>query len=126
MITNQRWSNYLVAKTRIKICKWDILGVLKKYSKKILLQLRNGQSRLTFNAGNAKFMLLKTKQMSVWHKLKDQKIKIPWEGIKLKRLSKWKLLDTITDKNLTMSSHISKILKNSYSHLSILCQLHRR
>ena len=65
-------------------------------------------------------MLLTTKQMSVWRKLKSEQIKICCNGIKLERVSEWKPLHIIIHENLMLSRHILKILKNFYSHLSIL------
>ena len=65
-------------------------------------------------------MLLTTKQMSGWQKLKDKQFKICCNGIKLEGIREWKLLDITSDENLTLSSHTSEILKNSYLHSTIL------
>ena len=63
--------------------------------KRYYLNLWIGQSRLhlwigqsiVFNTDKAKLMLLTTKQISVWHKLKDEEFKICCNGIQVKRVN---------------------------------------
>ena len=38
----------------------------------------------------------------------------------LERVTEWKLPTLTIDENLTLNNHISKMLKDPYSHLSIL------
>ena len=53
------------------------------------------------------------------------KFKICSNSIKLERVSKPKLLGITIDEHLRLSSHTSKLLKNSYIHLSVLKKLRR-
>ena len=65
-------------------------------------------------------MLIASKQLSARHKLKDEQLQIRRNSTDLERVTEWKLLGLTTDENLTRNNHISKMLKDSYSHLSIL------
>ena len=65
-------------------------------------------------------MLIASKQLSVRHKVKDEQLHICCNNTELERVTEWKLLGLTIDENLTLNNHISKILKYSYSHLSIL------
>ena len=78
------------------------------------------ETNLVFNTGKTKFMLIASKQLSVRHKLKDEQLQIRCNSTDLERVTEWKLLGLTTDENLTRNNHISKMLKGSYSHLSIL------
>ena len=70
-------------------------------------------------------MLILSKQLSVRHKLKDEQLQICCNNTELERVTEWKLLGLTIDGNLTLNNHISKILKDSYSHLNILKKLKR-
>ena len=78
------------------------------------------ETKLVFNTGKTKFMLITSKQLSVRHKLKDEQLQIRCNSTDLERVTEWKLLGLTTDEDLTLNNHISKMLKDSYSHLSIL------
>ena len=65
-------------------------------------------------------MLIASKQLAARHKLKDEQLQIRCNSTDLERVTEWKLLGLTTDENLTRNNHISKMLKDSYSHLSIL------
>ena len=78
-----------------------------------------------FNNGKTKFMLISSNQLSARHKLKTEQLQICFNNIELERLTERKLLGLTIDGNLTLNNHISKILKDSYSHLSILTKLKR-
>ena len=83
------------------------------------------ETNLVFNTGKTKIIFIASKQLSVRHKLKDEQLYICFYNTELERVTKWKLLGLTTDENLTLNNHISKILKDSYSHLSILKKLKR-
>ena len=70
-------------------------------------------------------MLILSKQLPVRHKLKDEQLQICCNNTELERVTEWKLLGLTIDGNLTLNNHISKILKDSYSHLNILKKLKR-
>ena len=78
------------------------------------------ETKLVFNTGKTKFMLITSKQLSVRHKLKDEQLQIRCNSTDLERVTEWKLLGLTTDEDLTLNNHISKMLKDSYSHLRIL------
>ena len=80
---------------------------------------------LVFDNGKTKFMLIASKQLSVRHKLKDKQLQICCNNTELERVTEWKLLGLTIDENLTLNNHISKMLKDSYSHLNILKKLRR-
>ena len=63
--------------------------------------------------------------MSTRHKLKNEQLQICCNTTEPERITEWKLLGLTIDGNLTLNNHISKILKDSYSHLSILKKLKR-
>ena len=65
-------------------------------------------------------MLITSNQLSARHKLKDEQLEICCNNTELERVTEWKLLGLTIDENLTLNNHISKMLKGSYSHLSIL------
>ena len=83
------------------------------------------ETNLVFNTGKTKFMLILSKQLSVRHKLKDEQLQICCNNTELERVTEWKLLGLTIDENLTLNNHISKMLKDSYLHLSILKNLKR-
>ena len=58
--------------------------------------------------------------MFVRHQPKDEQVKICCNHITLERVSEWKLLGVTIDENLTLNKHVSLLLKNCYSYLSIL------
>ena len=70
-------------------------------------------------------MLITSIQLSARHKLKDEQLQICCNNTELERVTEWKLLAVTIDENLTLNNHISKMLKDSYSHLSILKRLKR-
>ena len=78
------------------------------------------ETNLVFNTGKTEFMLIASKQLLARHKLKDEQLQICCNNTELERVTEWKLLGLTIDENLTLSNHISKMLKGSYSHLSIL------
>ena len=83
------------------------------------------ETNLVFNTSKIKFMLIASRQLSVRHQLKDEQLHICCNNTGLERVTEWKLLGLTIDENLTLNNHISKILKDSYSHLSILKKLKR-
>ena len=83
------------------------------------------ETNLVFNIGKTKLMLIASKQLLTRHKLKDEQLQICCNNTELERVTEWKLLGLTIDENLTLNNHISKILKDSYSHLSILKKLKR-
>ena len=69
-------------------------------------------------------MLIASKQLLARHKLKDEQLQnICCNNTEIERVTEWKLLCVTIDENLTLNNHISKILKDSYSLLSILKKL---
>ena len=78
------------------------------------------KTNLVFNTGKTKFMFISSNQLSARHKLIDEQLQICCNNTELERVTEWKLLGLTVDENLTLSNHISKMLKGSYSHLSIL------
>ena len=78
------------------------------------------ETNLVFNTGKTKFMLITSNQLSARHKLKDEELQICCNNTKLERVIEWKLLGLTIDENLMLNIYISKMLKDSYSHLSIL------
>ena len=68
-------------------------------------------------------MLIASKQLSARHNIKDEQLQICCNNTKLERVVEWKLLGLTIDENLTLNNHISKMLKDSYSHLRILKKL---
>ena len=107
----------------VSIVKFEQIKFEKELKKDITsIAEWSNETNFVFNTSRTKICSTCNKQMSVWQKLKDEKFKIYCNGIKLERVSEWELFDigrTINE-NLTLSSHISKILENSYLHLSIL------
>ena len=74
----------------------------------------------------AKQNLCLSHQNSCRHdKLKDEQLQICCNNTELERVTEWKLLGLTIDENLTLNNHISKILKDSYLHLTILKKLKR-
>ena len=63
-------------------------------------------------------MLIASKQLSVRHKLKDEQLHFCCNNTELERVTERELLGLTIDENLMLKNHISKILKDSYSHLS--------
>ena len=83
------------------------------------------ETNLVFNTSKTKFMFISSNQLSARHKLKDEQLQICGNNTELERVAEWKLLGLTIDENLTLNNHISKMLKDSYSHLSILKKLKR-
>ena len=83
------------------------------------------ETNLVFNTGKIKFVLIASNQLSSRHKLKDEQLQICCNSTELERVTEWKLLGLTVDENVTLNNYISKMLKNSYSHLSILKNLKR-
>ena len=83
------------------------------------------ETNLVFNTGKIKFMLISSNQLSARQKLKDEQLQTCCNNTEIERVTEWKLLGLTIDENLTLNSHISKMLKDSYSHLSILKKLTR-
>ena len=101
--------------TRIKELKKDLTSIAKWPTK----------TNLVFNPSKTKFMLTVSKQLSVRHKLKDDQLHICCNNTELERVTEWELLGLTIDENLRLNNHISKILQDSYSYLSILKKLNR-
>ena len=78
---------------------------------------------LAFNNGKTKFTLISSNQLSARHKRKDKQLQICCNNTELQRVSKWKLLGLNIHENLTLKNDISKILNDTYSHLSVLKNL---
>ena len=70
-------------------------------------------------------MLISSNQLSARHKLKDEQLQMCCNNTELERATEWKLLGLTIDENLTLNNHISKMLQDSYSQLSIL-KKHKR
>ena len=83
------------------------------------------ETNLVFNTGKTEFMLIASKQLLARHKLKDEQLQICCNNTELERVTEWKLLGLTIDENLTLNNHISKMLKDSYLHLSTLKKLKR-
>ena len=83
------------------------------------------ETNLVFNTGKTKIMLIASKQLLARHKLKDEQLQICCNNTELERVTEWKLLGLTIDENLTLNNHISKMLKDSYLHLSTLKKLKR-
>ena len=83
------------------------------------------ETNLVFSIGKTKLMLIASKQLLTRHKLKDEQLQICCNNTELERITECKLLGLTIDENLTLNNHISKILKDSYLHLSILKNLKR-
>ena len=83
------------------------------------------ETNLVFNTGKTKFMLITLNQLLAQHKLKDEQLQICSNNTELERVTEWKLLGLTIHENLTLNNHIPKLLKDSYSHLSILKKLKR-
>ena len=81
------------------------------------------ETNLVFNTGKTKFMLIASKQLSAGHKINDEQIQICCNNTELEKVTEWELLGLTINENLTLNNHISKMLKDSYSHLSILKKL---
>ena len=58
--------------------------------------------------------------MSKHHQLKEEKINIKCNNITLERVPEWKLLGITLDELFQHDKHISILLKDCYSSLSIL------
>ena len=83
------------------------------------------ETNLVLNTGKTKIMLVAPKQLLARHKLKDEQLQICCNNTELERVTEWKLLGLTIDENLTLNNHISKMLKDSYLHLSTLKKLKR-
>ena len=82
------------------------------------------ETNLVITTGRTKFILIASKQLLARHKLKDEQLQnICCNNTEIERVTEWKLLCVTIDENLTLNNHISKILKDSYSLLSILKKL---
>ena len=83
------------------------------------------ETNLVLNTGKTKIMFVASKQLLARHKLKDEQLQICCNNTELERVTEWKLLGLTIDENLTLNNHISKMLKDSYLHLSTLKKLKR-
>ena len=70
-------------------------------------------------------MVILTPQMSKRHQLKEEKINVKCNNITLERVSEWKLLGITHEEHFHLDKHISKLLKDCYSSLSMLKKLKR-
>ena len=80
-------------------------------------------TNLVFSSAKTKVMIISTTQMSNHHQLKEEKISVKCNIIP-ERVSQWKLLGITLDKKF-LDKHISKLLKDCYSSLSMLKKLKR-
>ena len=83
------------------------------------------ETNLALNTGKTKFMLITWNQLSAQHKLKGEQLQICCNNIEIGRVTEWRLLGLTIDENLTLNNYISKMLKDSYSHFSILKKFKR-
>ena len=70
-------------------------------------------------------MVILTPQMSKRHQLKEEKINVKCNNITLERVSEWELLGITHEEHFYLDKHISKLLKDCYSSLSMLKKLKR-
>ena len=63
--------------------------------------------------------------MSKHHQHKEDKINAKCNNIALKKVSEWKLLGITLDEHFQLGKHISKLLKDCYSSLSMLKKVKR-
>ena len=80
-------------------------------------------TNLIFNSAKTKVMVISTPQMSKHHQLKEERLYVKCNNITLERASEWKLLGITLAEHL--DKHISKLLKDCYSSLSMLKKLKR-
>ena len=78
-------------------------------------------TNLVFSSAKTKVMIISTTHMSNHHQLKEEKISVKCNIIP-ERVSQWKLLGITLDKKF-LDKHISKLLKDCYSSLSMLKKL---
>ena len=124
---NSNCIQYADDSTLYRSCKINEKDTCIKELKKDLTSIAKWsiETNLVFNTGKTKFMLISSNQLSARHKLKDEQLQICCNNTEIERLTEWKLLGLTIDENLTLNNHISKMLKDSYSHLSILKKLKR-
>ena len=95
--------------------------------RKISTLFRDGQviQILFLTLPKQKVMAISTPQMSKHHQLKEEKINVKCNNITLERISEWKLLGITLEELFHLDKHISKLLKDCYSSLSMLKKLKR-
>ena len=81
------------------------------------------KTNLVITTGKTKFILIASKQLLARQKLKDEQLQICCNNTELERVTERKLLCVTINESLTLNNHISKILKDAYSLLSILKKL---
>ena len=77
-----------------------------------------------FNSAKTKVMVILTPQMSKHHQL-EEKINVKCNSITLERVLESKLLGVTLDEHFHLDKRILKLLKDSYSPLSLLKKLQR-
>ena len=85
----------------------------------------SSDTNLIFNSAKTKVMVITTLQMSKHHQLKEEKLNVKCNNVTLERVSEWKLLDITLREHFHLDNHISKLLKDCYSSLSMLKKLKR-
>ena len=85
----------------------------------------SSDTNLIFNSAKTKVMVISTPQMSKHHQLKEEKLNVKCNNITLERVSQWKSLGITLDEHFHLDKHISNLLKDCYSSLSMLKKLKR-
>ena len=80
----------------------------------------SSDTNLIFNSAKTKVMVISTPQMSKHHQLKEEKLNVKCNNITLERVSQWKSLGITLDEHFHLDKHISNLLKDCYSSLSML------
>ena len=80
----------------------------------------SSDTNLIFNSVKAKVMVISTPKISKHHQLQKEKLSVKCNNITLERVSEWKLLGITLDEHFHLDKHISKLLKDCYSSLSML------
>ena len=116
---NSNYIQYADDSTLYRSCKINQTDTCIKELEKDLTSIAkwSTETHLAFNTGKTKFMLIASKQLSVRHKLKDEQLHFCCNNTALERVTERELLGLTIDENLMLKNHISKILKDSYSHL---------
>ena len=117
---NSNYIQYADDSTLYRSCKINQTDTCIKELEKDFTSITkwSTETHLVFNTGKTKFMLIASKQLSVRHKLKDEQLHFCCNNTELERVTERELLGLTIDENLMLKNHISKILKDSYSHLS--------
>ena len=86
--------------------------------RKISILFRDGQV--------IQIVFLTVQKQKLWsNQLKEEKVNVKCNNITLERVSEWKLYGTTFDEDFHLGKHMSKLLKDCYSSLSMLKKLKR-